>query len=128
MLRRALRTKNLNLQASASRYHKYFLQGRRLPGQNPGEALPGAEQEPEGHYFQYMYDPEQMPDMAFGYSGKLKDSPYYGSGFYSFDNWQFEYPGQWWDIAGIGKGGFFMLLPFFLAFWGYYTQVRFFLL
>ena len=112
MLRRVFRAKTQQLTQSNLRYNKYYLAGKRIPWQYPGEA-DNYDPEPVGDVYKYIYNPEDVPDVGYGYHTKKHD-PYLESTMYSFDNWQFEYEGQWWDIAGVFGGLLYLLTPLYL--------------
>lgn len=122
MLNRVLRGRNCKLVQNNLRYNKYTLAGRpyHVPYAGDTEVR---QDEPVGDYYKYIYNADDIPDVGFGHPYP-KHSSYGSSAMYAFDNWQYEYQGQWWDIAGIWNGIFYIISPLLIGLLIYHDQVN----
>ena len=93
---------------TSSRYIKY------VPGGNTNEpGVVNPDPHPVGDYYSYIYAQDIQPEFFAGLDKPYPNS-YYQAPMYEWDNYMFEYSGQWFDHGNPFLNWFWILLPFFM--------------
>ena len=118
MLRRAFRNKLANSVEQQSRWIKY------VPGGNTNEVgVVDPEPHALGDYYKYIYANNVDPELLGGLNKAYPDS-YEAAPMYEWDNWTFEYYGQWWDHGNPFFNSMILVYPVILLVCLIMTQVR----
>ena len=117
MLRRAFRNSISKSVQQQGRWIKYVEGGN---AKQPGVV----DQEPHalGDYYKYIYANNVDPELFLGLN-KPYPNAYEAAPLYEWDNWIFEYHGQWWDHGSPFANGFLLIYPLLLFVMVYFDQV-----
>ncbi|KAL4433387.1 hypothetical protein ABPG74_017491 [Tetrahymena malaccensis] len=92
--------------AQTNRNYHYDFCGRAYMG-NP------AVQSPPKEFFNYHYVPDNYPDALSGFRIAYRD-PFEVQHVFAYENWEYQYDGQWWSMGSLVCNVLFFCTPAFL--------------